>query len=120
MDQVVKALWVTALRSGDYKQGQGVLRSKLTETSTASRFCCLGVLCELAVKANVIPEAEYDGFYYNYGVTEDKHSAYPPRVVMNWAGLRNENPRYGTDTLAAMNDNGKTFEQIADAIEENL
>lgn len=33
--------WVDALRSGEYRQGGGVLRS------SDDRFCCLGVACDL-------------------------------------------------------------------------
>ena len=119
MNPEIKTQWVTALRSGDYQQGHGILRSSLTEGSVP-KFCCLGVLCEIAVKANVIPEAQYDGFYYTYGTRDDKRSAYLPAVVMEWAGLDNENPICGTDRLANLNDNDNTFEQIADAIEVNL
>ena len=32
--------WVAALRSGDYPQGQGALK-------TADGYCCLGVLCDI-------------------------------------------------------------------------
>lgn len=120
MNPEVKTLWVNALRSGDYEQGTHVLRRNATEAETISEYCCLGVLCELAVKANIIPEARYDGFYYTYGVTDDKHSAYLPRIVMRWAGLNDENPVCGTDNLVTLNDGGYSFEQIADAIEANL
>jgi len=34
--------WLDALRSGKYEQGQGFLKDK------HNRYCCLGVLCELA------------------------------------------------------------------------
>ncbi len=47
MDTAIKAEWVDALRSGDYAQGGGVLRR-------GNNFCCLGVLCDIAVKHGVI------------------------------------------------------------------
>ena len=53
MKQEVKDEWVTALRSGDYKQGEGMLRQVLDDNTEA--YCCLGVLCEIAVKHQVIP-----------------------------------------------------------------
>lgn len=37
----VKKEWIAALRSGDYRQGRGQLRSE------DNSFCCLGVLCNL-------------------------------------------------------------------------
>jgi hypothetical protein len=41
VDQALKTKWVAALRSGDYKQGTGVLRRN------DDTFCCLGVLCDI-------------------------------------------------------------------------
>lgn len=38
MDQTVKAVWVAALRSGKFLQGQKYLKSR------SGKFCCLGVL----------------------------------------------------------------------------
>ena len=119
MNPEVKAQWVTALRSGDYKQGQGVLRTAFTDGSV-SKFCCLGVLCELAVNAGVIPAPLYDGIYYSYGTYGDKRTAYLPEAVMKWAGLDGENPMCGTGRLATLNDKDNSFEQIADAIEVYL
>ena len=46
MHQEVKQQWVTALRSGEYAQGNGHLRKD-------DEYCCLGVLCDIAVKAAV-------------------------------------------------------------------
>lgn len=42
MDQALKAKWVEALRSGEYKQGSGVLFD-----TYAGSYCCLGVLCKV-------------------------------------------------------------------------
>lgn len=43
MDAQLKAKWVEALRSGEFKQGQGRLHN--TENDS---YCCLGVLCKLS------------------------------------------------------------------------
>lgn len=40
MSPELKAKWVAALRSGEYKQGREVLRN-------GDQFCCLGVLCDI-------------------------------------------------------------------------
>lgn len=40
--KTLRERWLEALRSGNYKQGRGVLRNKEDE------FCCLGVLCDVA------------------------------------------------------------------------
>jgi hypothetical protein len=42
MDAQLKAKWVEALRSGEYKQAKG----KLHDTKNDA-FCCLGVLCKV-------------------------------------------------------------------------
>ena len=41
MDAKLKADWVKALRSGEYRQTRGVLQH-------GDAFCCLGVLCVVA------------------------------------------------------------------------
>lgn len=45
MDERVKKLWTSALRSGQYQQGHGALR---TIEHGKPKDCCLGVLCELS------------------------------------------------------------------------
>lgn len=122
MNPEIKEQWVKALRSGDYKQGQNVLRNKNDE------FCCLGVLCDLAVKEGVIGEpSRKPGFdYYFYNGDDDwggtKVLTLP---VMEWAGLSDDNPdvrlvRLGKTSLAELNDENWTFQRIADVIEEQL
>jgi hypothetical protein len=41
-------LWVAALRSGEYEQGQEALASLRGDLPPA--YCCLGVACEVAIK----------------------------------------------------------------------
>jgi hypothetical protein len=105
----VQKQWVAALRSGVYQQGNVQLRSE------EDRYCCLGIACELAVEAGVIepPRKGLDCFYYG------DHSALLPEVVLKWMDLRTVSGGfYGQgQSLAAMNDNGATFEEIADFIE---
>ena len=107
MNADVKALWVAALRSGDYTQAKRYLR-------TDDGHCCLGVLCEVAVAAGVYVPADWRGF------------TLLPDEVRGWAGLRTdsgENVTIGThrDYLPEHNDiHGATFAQIADAIEAQL
>ena len=52
MKQEIKQQWITALRSGNYPQGRGYLRR--IDDDGKEGYCCLGVLCELAVNAGVI------------------------------------------------------------------
>lgn len=47
MNQEFKTIWLEALRSGNYVQGQHTLRNGGT-------FCCLGVACDLALKTSIV------------------------------------------------------------------
>lgn len=114
MDAKVKAEWLAALRSGEYVQGYGYLK-------TDAGYCCLGVLCDLAVKAKVIPgpQQNEDGESYDYG-EEFEDNVFLPQEVQNWAGL---DPNPGSDDadrpcLSVMNDEHYTFGDIAEQIEQ--
>lgn len=114
MNPEIKARWVAALRSGEYKQGEGELRSK------TERFCCLGVLCDL--KDDSAWERDDAEFPYGYGSVAEYDL--PPQEVGAWAGF----DWYVTEvtisgkrmTLYDHNDAGRTFAEIADAIEAQL
>jgi hypothetical protein len=103
--------WVDALRSGKYKQGKGTLRR-------GDEFCCLGVLCEIAVKHGVIAPAkkEEETNIFSY---EGVIWPLPPKV-QSFAGVKN---RFGKldniNSLAKRNDTGTTLLEIADLIENN-
>jgi hypothetical protein len=139
MDQEKKAQWVAALRSGDYSQGTGVLHRKV---NGEHKYCCLGVLCDIALKAGLELRHDPTGDCQCTSCQQDGIRAYdgyddflPPKVVQ-WAGLTNGNPRTtesipdpgsslpGTTidnaTLSYLNDNGKTFEEIAAIIERDF
>ena len=104
----VKQAWLTALRSGDYQQGQGYLRQ-------GDQYCCLGVLCDLYGKA-VGPEWETT-FGERAGIQSmHRVDTLLPIQVQKWADLMLPNPL----DLAAMNDNGSTFEELANIIERDL
>jgi hypothetical protein len=130
MNPEVKALWLKALRSGEYAQSTGAL-CNLKNVGTESRdeyavkgYCCLGVLTDLAVKAGVVEwerERSGDGLPVQ-GVREINTvvTALTPQKVVDWAGLEWANPMVRGQSLASMNDQGKRFEEIADVIEEAL
>lgn len=119
MNKEVQDKWTTALRSGEYQQSSGKLR-------TPEGYCCLGVLCDLAVKADIIDAPYVEQLYlmetaYYY----DGERQYLPDSVRNWAGLNNIDPRVQVDdiindSLSNLNDSGHTFAEIADYIEEGL
>ena len=108
MKPEIKAQWLTALRSGDYQQGQGYLRQ-------GDQYCCLGVLCDLYGKA-VGPE--WDDGPNEWADIQAMHGeeATLPFKVQEWAGIDSPSPL----DLAALNDNGSTFEELANIIEEGL
>lgn len=116
MDPAVKAQWVAALRSGKFKQATGQLRHD------KSSFCCLGVLCHLmnprAWRNDDWGRPFYEGM-------EDV----PPPIVAAWAGFPDMDDQWlkaqvtidgGTSALAHHNDFGRTFAEIADAIEAQI
>jgi len=48
MTPELKALWLAALRSGEYRQTRDTLKDK-------DGYCCLGVLCHVASEAKMLP-----------------------------------------------------------------
>lgn len=113
MRKTLKEKWLKALRSGEYRQGNGHL------LDTHGNYCCLGVL---ACVAGVPPEKILErGDLTSIGRND---------LLGSWDG-NEENPEdfdkevKSTHTtvqrkLAAMNDNGRTFRQIASYIEKHI
>jgi hypothetical protein len=110
MNPQIKQKWVSALRSGEYQQGQYCLR-------TEDKFCCLGVLCDLYGKENNV---EWDLVNDDGNYEFSYHSERLPLFVVGWAGVGNDNPEICETSLAELNDTGSTFNEIADLIEEHL
>lgn len=134
MDSEIKARWIAALRSGEFAQGAGWLR---TDGDDESRYCCLGVLCEMATQDGTIPPfSPRDGYGGQFTM--------PSLLVRAWSNAdRNDIPYgnrdwlvavddatkaamspaavleivNGTASVAVLNDDGFTFEQIANLIE---
>lgn len=110
------AMWVAALRSGLYQQGKKYLNSH-------NKYCCLGVLCEI-VPGVAKKQDEYCPALYRYGEKECSDSL--PNELKEQLNFKNayglfegvEEFRYST-ALAAANDRGATFDEIADFIEKN-
>jgi hypothetical protein len=115
MDPGIRARWTAALRSGEYDQGQRALYD-------GSAFCCLGVLCDLAVRDKVLMPPRHsplDGAW-----SYDGRPDLLPETVLGWAGLGSSNPEVlvgadpGLTDLTTLNDDdGWSFAQIADAID---
>lgn len=147
MNPEIKAQWVAALRSGEYQQGKNYLTRVTPE---GDKHCCLGVLCDLAVKAGldlaVTMCAEGSPSSLITLKAYDSCTGQLPGTVVRWAGLENDRPfTYGEAavrdtaeysigwrpepdaapvTLSELNDGdttgASTFPEIADLIEQHL
>lgn len=113
MKAEIKAKWVEALRSGEYRQGRGYLRN-------GGGFCCLGVLCDLAAKEGI---GEWVGYPPHFRCGDFSSDRLPPQAVLDWAGLTQMNPLISDSRLTAssLNDNSRfSFNKIAELIERNI
>lgn len=125
MNPEAKTQWIAALRSGNYQQGRHVLNS-------ADGLCCLGVLCDLAVKAGVThwdapyPVTDSTGVVYDACRRCDNEIGILPAPVQEWAGLETANPwlqlqPVGHISMAGANDDLRlSFPELADLIEAQL
>ena len=101
-----KRLWLSALRSGHYKQGAGALCGD-------DRFCCLGVALDL-----ICPE--WNEVSPNVERPHLRNAINESTVFIDYELLPLGVRRDWQMALSRLNDNGHTFEQIADWIEHNL
>jgi hypothetical protein len=123
MNPEIKAKWVAALRSGEYKQGRSKLRDE------HDNYCCLGVLCDLAAKHGVGMWKLTDQADYTFNVGRDLSATSLPKAVREWAGTNTNHgdvvlPQTSRTctaiTCIGLNDTGATFPLIADLIETYL
>lgn len=107
MSPELKAEWIAALRSGKYRQGQTALRTKSDE------YCCLGVLCNIVDPAGW--RSSFSSALRNFRYDDDPDvSGIPGDAMLRHVGL---DVRLAHD-LAAMNDAGKSFFAISEAIDQ--
>lgn len=114
--------WITALRSGKYEQGCGLLRS------SDDKYCCLGVLLELEGKEF----CKYigGGYFVHTDYNGDRTgSSYVGEeiVTLSYPGILPITPTLtnpqgvevtaSRNELASLNDCGVPFDVIADIIE---
>lgn len=117
MDAQIKARWIAALNSGEYKQGIGTLNS-------GGKFCCLGVLCEVLKEELELQVSTSEDSL----VTYNDSTNFLPVAVKNYAGLtvagalkRNVSFDKSTHgTLVSLNDNDMPFSEIAKVIDEQF
>ena len=131
MDRGIARKWAEELRSGYYEQGSGVLKEEVTAGKI--RYCCLGVLCEMAIEAGVILEALInDDLAKNLGRKEGKVFSFDdgdeqvfgqlPHKVMEWAEVKDCDGFISDKfrSLSEMNDDGRTFAAIANVIDDHV
>ena len=119
----IKDLWVAALRSGEYEQTQAVLKRG------DEGMCCLGVLCDIYHKTE--NKGEWVGGYF-YDTEGGESDTELTDSVGVWASIKENDAWVPITTrtpdidrgftsertyLAALNDEGLSFSQIADVIE---
>lgn len=120
MKREIARRWAEALTSGKYEQTKGKLqRIEPSEKGEPVGFCCLGVLCELAVADEVIPPAVHSSLLGTAGYGASGTDGVLPDEVQEWAGVEVNDPSLEPDHAPAshLNDTvGKTFEELAEAI----
>jgi hypothetical protein len=111
---ILRRKWVAALKSGDYHQGKGVLKKRITVDGEPN-YCCLGVLCEVMGIPN-----DFDGLVGSFTFADGSISCLSEKtrdavgLKTAWGTFSDDNPG---DSLAHCNDAGLTFVEIADIIE---
>ncbi len=108
MKKDIKRRWINALLSGEYPQTQGHLKDKVG-------YCCLGVLCDLYLKEK---GGQWESEKYTFHIGTDY--ALLPAKVVEWSGVDSKSPYADNASLIGENDDGKTFEQIAELIKKHL
>ena len=110
--------WVKALRSGDYEQGYGLMRTK------DDKYCVMGVACDISGLGEWKLGRGVGGYYseaYAYKIEEAMHFGYLSIDVADYYGLNEENGSYWKNevlsTLTSENDEKVSFNDLAYIIE---
>lgn len=126
--------WCSALVSGNYTQAKSYLRE-------ADGWCCLGVLCDITPGVTTCGSDDGDVFSYVWNDGEDSNTSLPPGFTRDLFGatidigdinchLRRaapatlerlaelSSPVREVTTLAYLNDDGASFDLIAQVIKE--
>lgn len=103
--------WIEALRSEEYEQGNGFLEDD------QGRFCCLGVFC----KAHFPKYKILNSFYIETKANAENHKGVSKTLVNKVPSLLIGNTSNSfVKIVSRMNDDGYTFNDIADYIEQNV
>ncbi len=118
MNKEIKEKWIAALRSNEYKQGHNRLRR------FGEEYCCLGVLCDLAVKEGIAKWSDgddEDSIRIESLDRLEKSTANLINSVKDWAGFSHPYASGEEVVLIRLNDTAKlTFKEISDVIESSM
>lgn len=111
-----KEKWVSALRSGKYKQASNSLYN-----STKNGFCCLGVAANICgIGKNTLRNkgliAKFNQELLELAIKNKKY----PKLLMGSSYKSDKDYNYIVHKLVTFNDNGKSFKWIASYIERYL
>jgi len=109
--------WIKALRSGRYTQATGKLQ-KVDNEGEVIGNCCLGVLCRVA-RFKPVEDIDTGGIYFKKGDLQTGY-AYFTNKTINYFGLSNETVVNLTSMNDGFDEQPKSFNEIADWIENNL
>lgn len=120
------ALFVAALRSGEFQQGKGCLRETAQSLylggPRVALHCCLGVATEVALRNGMDPKLLEQESRIAYPEWGDRGSL--PVCVKEWYGFRDLDPilrwrdQGWWETASQVNDNEIPFPDIATMFEE--
>lgn len=109
LNQQIKEEWLVALRSGEYKQGQYSLKEH-------NQYCCLGVILELQNELTVDYDGRFCNFQHSSSISDNSVMYNVLKGFGDFSGFRIDKK----ECLAALNDSGYTFNEIADIIETHF
>jgi hypothetical protein len=108
MKKDIKQKWVKALRSGRYKQCT-------EELCNGTGYCCLGVLAQIS------GSKKDDIFNFLKRMNNKDYRLSKDAELLSNKFLKEVGMKKSTqENLANMNDDGSSFEEIADYIEKTL
>ena len=116
MNKEIAKEWIEELRSGRHIQGKEILGRATPE---GRELCCLGVLCVVAERHNLIDGPVIENGIEPDGLLWDGEGYLLPKKVRDWAEIGDHSGAYrqGRGSLSYDNDSGKSFAEIADIIE---
>jgi hypothetical protein len=130
MKKLIKEQWLAALRSGEYEQNRGQLR-------TQGKFCVLGVLADLHSKTGYSKWAETETHWKYVDPDGSDTEYFLTPAVLKWSKLKDASPKVkfnGVEGVSIVNLNdgdvydskykaevpAMSFTELADLIEEQF